>query len=463
MRFIEKQPLAHLKPASYNPRRISPGGFDRLKASLVRFGVVKPLILNGPSKIAAGHQRLKACQALGMKTAPVIVLNEVSRDDEIQFNLLHNRAEASRTPVWIESPDDLPLGYSPVRWHRIGHDGNRNPRVVTEISRLILSYGPWGNLVVDEEGRAIENADFALAARLLRQDLLIYKMDQARAEEFRPFIEADYGCYDFSALDIRPHHQHLCQMHRLQAGAKRQNHSGVYEQLVMPRLKPDDRLLDFGAGRCAYVRKLRQDGYRAFAYEPHFVEGGREIDADQVVTFIKDIEQDIHANGLYDVLVLDGVLNSITSTEFERHVLAACNALLRPGGVLCLGTRSLDFITGREAAKMPTLDAKRRYLQFRDPDNFAVSYRGDGVWTVQRFHTAASLHDLLSEYFGSVEVIDRHRADIYAICAQPVNLTGEVYRQALEAEFNMELPGGLRHNAHKGLVEAVCQRLSDRS
>ncbi|MEU8894187.1 hypothetical protein [Streptomyces sp. NPDC048442] len=46
VRFDPAYPLAKLRPADFNPRRLSPESFVRLQGSLGRHGVVKPVILN---------------------------------------------------------------------------------------------------------------------------------------------------------------------------------------------------------------------------------------------------------------------------------------------------------------------------------------------------------------------------------------------------------------------------------
>ena len=56
-------PMGDLKPADYNPRRISPTAFGILQDSIRALGVVKPIILNADGTIVAGHQRTKAMTA----------------------------------------------------------------------------------------------------------------------------------------------------------------------------------------------------------------------------------------------------------------------------------------------------------------------------------------------------------------------------------------------------------------
>lgn len=60
----------------------------------------------------------------------------------------------------------------------------------------------------------------------------------------------------------------------------------------------------------------------------------------EVIKMISKLEMDIKQNGLYDCVVLDSVINSITSNNFEKYVLTTSNALLKENGSLCIGTRN---------------------------------------------------------------------------------------------------------------------------
>ena len=64
-----------LKPAKYNPRKMSGEALKRLKKSLQHFGTVDPLIVRkSDNMVIGGHQRLRAMQELGYITAPVVYI-----------------------------------------------------------------------------------------------------------------------------------------------------------------------------------------------------------------------------------------------------------------------------------------------------------------------------------------------------------------------------------------------------
>jgi len=88
-------PITSLKPATYNPRKISKGSLAQLKESITRFGTVDPVIVNSAQKrknvVIGGHMRLRAAKDLGHTTIPVVYVNIPSLEKEKELNLRLNR------------------------------------------------------------------------------------------------------------------------------------------------------------------------------------------------------------------------------------------------------------------------------------------------------------------------------------------------------------------------------------
>lgn len=88
-------PVGALKPAEYNPRKISKEALEQLKESLARFDLVDPIIVNDARKrknvVIGGHMRLRAAKELGHKTVPVVYVNIPKLDKEKELNLRLNR------------------------------------------------------------------------------------------------------------------------------------------------------------------------------------------------------------------------------------------------------------------------------------------------------------------------------------------------------------------------------------
>jgi hypothetical protein len=147
----EVMPLARLKAAPYNPRRISDDAMRGLSASLKRFGLVQPIVWNERTqRIVGGHQRASALRDAGETEALVVVvdlpeveekalnvalnspaiageftgelqglLDELKSADPLAFDDLLLGALHDERPSddeWGDALDDLPSGdQSPIR------------------------------------------------------------------------------------------------------------------------------------------------------------------------------------------------------------------------------------------------------------------------------------------------------------------------------------------------------------
>ena len=95
----KKMKISELKPAEYNPRKISNESMEQLKESLKKFEVVDPLIVNcaeGRNGIViGGHMRLRAAVELGLKEMPVVYLNipDLEKEKELNIRLNKNTGE----------------------------------------------------------------------------------------------------------------------------------------------------------------------------------------------------------------------------------------------------------------------------------------------------------------------------------------------------------------------------------
>jgi DNA modification methylase len=86
--------ISELRPAVYNPRKISEKDFAQLVESIRQFTMIEPLVVNSNDDrygvIIGGHQRYEAAKMLGYKTVPVVFIN-LSEELERQLNLRLNR------------------------------------------------------------------------------------------------------------------------------------------------------------------------------------------------------------------------------------------------------------------------------------------------------------------------------------------------------------------------------------
>lgn len=444
--FVKDFPLDKIIPAQYNPREISEKSFEELKKSILQYGICKPVILNKNGTIVAGHQRTRAMKEIGLATTPAFILNSnIKTNEEIRFNMLHNSLETEESKIRIEL-ENIQYGFQFIEPKQIIIEKKGDSIKNWEICNLINKYGDFGCVIIDRNGKVLHNSDYGFCCKLLNRKLLIYVLNNT--ENFIETIQQDFGKYSYNNLNIKSYNQTHCQMCRNGETI----HSRLYEKYVIPNISKEQRIMDFGAGQCFYINKLKKDGFMAHCYEPFFNgNNSKKINIGKVKEMISDLETDIKQNGLYDVVILDSVINSVINDEFEKNVLISCNSLLKADGVFYIATRCSDEIN--RTWKQTT--CHRKQIEFLDDDNYAISFR-KGVFTVQKFHTENSLRKLLEKYFEEIEITKSiNKNQLFAICKKPLRIKQEEMQEALNIEFNMEYPNGLFLNVHKELVENV--------
>jgi ParB-like chromosome segregation protein Spo0J len=87
---IESKLIKDLKPATYNPRQISTKQFKDLKNSIIKFGIVDPIIVNKDMTVIGGHQRLKVCKELTYLDVECVIL-DLSKGQERELNIRLNK------------------------------------------------------------------------------------------------------------------------------------------------------------------------------------------------------------------------------------------------------------------------------------------------------------------------------------------------------------------------------------
>ena len=263
------------------------------------------------SVIIAGHQRKKAATAIGLKYLPCIRIKSPNLQDEILFNLIHNSIETSKTIVRLE---DFKVG---AYYYCIGEkikveSEPKNLLVCSEISKLMSRYGEWGSVVTDGDGNVILNAEYAYCAKKLGYGVLCYGIPNESVSEFLECMSIEYGKYNFDNLGVKTYNQFLAQPCRLSTDGRRTNTSILYEKYLIPRLQKTDSIIDIGAGRMAYVKLLKSQGYNIHAYEPSLmVKGVNRLDMKGIITNILKAEKQVKLNGLFDWAVLEAVINCI--------------------------------------------------------------------------------------------------------------------------------------------------------
>jgi len=129
----ERRPVADLVPADYNPRSISPEALAGLEASIRRWGLVQPIIVNERTgNVVGGHQRLKVLEAEGVEETDVVVV-DLDAAEEKALNVALNAPQIAGEftddlgPLLDEVEAELPDLYAAVRLDALRLDEGLEP------------------------------------------------------------------------------------------------------------------------------------------------------------------------------------------------------------------------------------------------------------------------------------------------------------------------------------------------
>lgn len=122
--------LSELKPAPYNPRKISKEALKGLAASIKRFGLVQPIVVNKKTGlVVGGHQRLEAMKLAGEKSASVLFV-DLNEQEEKALNIALNAPTIAGTytdelqPILDELREEIPHDFIDLRFDQMKLDFN---------------------------------------------------------------------------------------------------------------------------------------------------------------------------------------------------------------------------------------------------------------------------------------------------------------------------------------------------
>ena len=92
-----------LRAYENNPRR-NEEAIEPVARSIHEFGFRNPILIDASGTIIAGHTRLEAAKQLGLKTVPVIRIEDLTEDQVRAFRLVDNKvAEIAEWDPWALS------------------------------------------------------------------------------------------------------------------------------------------------------------------------------------------------------------------------------------------------------------------------------------------------------------------------------------------------------------------------
>lgn len=453
-------PVARLRGAAYNPRKISDDAEEKLDHSISLLGFVKPVICLPDGLIIAGHQRTKAARRLGLETVPAYVLQRVSEDDEVKFNQLHNGTDLDDVGDLVTIPPGTEAGFFDVSPELITGDLKMaGTRLRNEISTLILKYGPWGGAVATHSGVVISSGQYALACKSLGIPCRVHRVPDALGDEASQIFRTRFGAFNYDHIKRTPWVQSFAQPFRLRGDDDRG--SQTYRH-ALKEIRKGDRILDFGYGQGDYLKKLRADGHRIYGVEFFARNAAWQLDVATIHRRIDEMCKAIRQDGLFDVIVCDSVINSVDSQQAEDDVLTCLSALARPGGLVFFSGRGLD-------PKLSDVDFTqsswgRQVIPFCDEHGLtAVHQNGTGAtakggWYFQKYHDRETVERIARRFLDPDPLVHWVRIGAFASwqvrAVRTVELPEEQIEASLRREFDLPWPGGRSVGRADQAVEA---------
>lgn len=457
---METISLNKVRPADYNPRKLSPDAFDKLKESINELGVIKPILVNADNNvIIAGHQRTRAMLELGITEAPCFMLRGLKGGDEMRFNQIHNACEYEIDPSSpkVHIVGELELGYNRINPSQvIIDDRGKKAYQLNILCSQLMRFGDFAAPIVGEGDRVIVSSAYALACKLCNKPLFVYKIDRGLDDKVISYFSNTYGVFSYEHLEKHTYIQGYAQLYR-GGGTKpgKDLHSRLYKCFVWPYLDTvgkSVRILDFGAGMYREAEALKRKGYDIVYVDPYHPKGGRgTIAKTENIAAYRLIQREISEKGLFDVVKCDSVLNSVDSVEAERSVVLSVASLCKSGGTV--------FFSGREK-KMADFyqnsgkqnDTKMKTMYYLDENGFTAQFR-NGEWFYQRFHDKEET-DAIADIIG-VKVKEKRDGCMWQLQLKKTQaIPQEESIKALRFEWDLPLPDGTRYGLSDEIEQA---------
>lgn len=446
---MEYVKFTDIKPADYNPRRISDSAFAELKGSLKTLGFILPIIVNRENMtIVAGHQRTKAAMAIGLTEAPCYYVSGIDIESEVRFNQVHNGIELEpdihseclnvRAPGFY---DDIAAEDFIIK--------DSKATIVKDMCQLMVNYGDaLCAIVIGSE--CVFGNNYIKAAKITGMPIHCCFVEESKRAMFEYYFKQDYGVFSYDHIERGDFVQGLAQPPRL----KVLPWSCLYE-IVVPHLQNEDRksvkVFDFGCGKAQYITKLhKQLGYRNAIGLEFFnhntvgisVEHGQEM-VDDFIAFVK-------ANGKFDYVICDAVINSVNTQEAEDAVLMCLNLFCKMGGKIFISGRNLEYMKQQTDANRNTTPMMS--INFFD-ENGLTAIMKQGQWFFQKFLTDEDVDKIIKRMGFDVFVRKKSSGYFFIGAYKTKDFPKEEYAKAVDYEFNLKLPNNRRYNRHGDVKE----------
>lgn len=445
---METVKISDIKPASYNPRRITEESFSELQGSLKTLGFILPIIINKRNMtIVAGHQRTKASTAVGITEVPAYFVDGASLEAEILFNQVHNGIENEP-----EEHGKCLIHLADGEFHEAVPASNFDVSTamasfVKDNCKLITEYGDALCAIVCGNEVVFGN-NYIRACQCLNIPCHVYSLDPSKRMMFDYYFKKSYGFFSYDHIERADFVQGRAQMTN-----KTFEHSQIY-RMALPFITAENNrnlhIFDFGCGKAFSITHMKQVlGYRHSVGLEFFNHNRVGISVEKGNEMIDNLIAHVQKYGLFDYVICDSVLNSVNSQKAEDSVLGCLLLFCKLGGSIFFCGRSMKSVYEKRNFKKATKNCEydARFLD----ENGLTAKMTQGQWYYQKFHSPDDI-DRIVERFGFDVFTRKDDGKMWKIGAMKVKqLPDEAYMEAIDFEFNMKLPNNRRYGRHNDI------------
>lgn len=173
MKIIDRK-IVELKPAEYNPRRLTEKQYHELRASMEEMGNLQPAVVNTykgrENVIISGHQRIKIAQDMGMKAYPCLEVSFPPAKEkranlrlnknlgEWDFDILANEFDMEELLDVGFSEKDLRMGVEMAAEHE-SHEAEEVDLKPFKQTHVLLSFPPEKLLDIQDHLESIREVE----------------------------------------------------------------------------------------------------------------------------------------------------------------------------------------------------------------------------------------------------------------------------------------------------------------
>ena len=355
-------PIKSIKFDKVNPRNADSQFFQLLELSLRRLGLLSPIYIDQFGKILSGHQRAQMLLKLGYSEIPVVIVkikegSEFSAASNVMFNRVLQEFSAveedysvlrQQALKYLDSLSNQADVLAPLKNMRTA-----TKEEIEQVSSLRLSRHqilPAQNLYLKYK---IMVPVIVCDGKIINGTVRGYVYTKMKKSRFL-VVEAPAGCsLVFKAITAMYDMERIRDV--LRVGARRSLFT-IKPLAALTSFIPREvllssyslkwyyhqnfsRILDFGCGNAQQSAPLRQMGVNITLFEPFVINKQGQFGFVQTRKIIEAFLDDIEANGLFDLVYSNAVLNSVPFEDDRRKVVTLMKFLSSGAKVFVTSTR----------------------------------------------------------------------------------------------------------------------------